>query len=73
MALVDEGGLNMAKTMYKVKSNGNTEPLGMKGSLDERLLAIGLWFCQGDIDASNYLWCLEKAFEHWGWAAPKTE
>ena len=50
-----------------VKNNGNTTPLGTNKTLDERLVAIGIWFAVGTIDKKNYLWCLERAFEHWGW------
>lgn len=60
------------KHKYKVKSNDNSEPLGTNETLDDRLVAIGGWFCSGDVDAQNYLWCLEKAFEHWGWIPPMT-
>ncbi len=49
---------------YKVKSNNNKELLGTNETLDDRLVAIGNWFCSGDVDIKNYLWCLEKAFEH---------
>ena len=59
--------------LYEVKSNGNREPLGTDSSLEMRLLSVGFWFLKGEIDANDYLQCLEKAFEHWGWSAPKPE
>ena len=63
----------MVKYGYKVKSNGNPESLGMNKTLEERLVAIGGWFAGSEVDAKNYLWCLEKAFEHWGWQPPESK
>lgn len=63
----------MAKKKYKVKSNNNPKPLAESKTLNERLLSIGTWLAMGSIDDDSYLWCLETAFEHWGWTPPKSE